>query len=155
MALTPGILHSVNFNTRIEETNISSSLHGNGNTMVPSHCGMVYHVYRHVSVLQIFTSSTGLNINLLAYLFNPWREANGSQLVKKFPTFFWNPRIYYCIYKCPPPVPILSQINPVHASSLSTSWRSILILLFNLRLDSPVNSAYRNKSCLLRYSHFT
>ena len=51
-----------------------------------------------------------------------------SQPVKKFPAFDGR------IYKCPPPVPVLSQSNPVHVSPHPISLRSIPILSSHLCL---------------------
>jgi hypothetical protein len=48
----------------------------------------------------------------------------------------WNLKIHYQVYKCPLPVPTLSQINPVH-NSPSTFWRSILILRSHPSLGLP------------------
>ena len=63
-------------------------------------------------------------------------KLTGLQLVKKFPTFYGTQKVPYCIQKCPPTAPILSQINSLHTSNL-TSYRSILILSSHLRLGLP------------------
>ena len=55
----------------------------------------------------------------LTYLLTPWsrvllKKPTGFQLVKKFPAFYGTPKVHYRIHKCPPPAPILSQLDPVH-----------------------------------------
>jgi hypothetical protein len=70
---------------------------------------------------------------------SPSWEANRFAASQEIPCILLNPKVRHRIHKCPPPVPILSQHNPVHTptSPHPTSWRSIVILSSHLHLGLP------------------
>ena len=47
---------------------------------------------------------------------SPSWEANRFSASQEIPHILWNPKVYYRIYKYPPPVPILRHLDPVHAT---------------------------------------
>ena len=44
----------------------------------------------------------------------PSSEANRFAANQEIPRIIWNPNVHSRIQKWPPPVPILSQLDPVH-----------------------------------------
>jgi len=45
------------------------------------------------------------------------QQLTDPQLIRKSPAFYRTHKVYYLIHKHPQPVPILRQINPIHAPS--------------------------------------
>jgi hypothetical protein len=54
---------------------------------------------------------------------SPSWEANRLSASQEIPHILWKPKVHYRIHKCPPHVPFLNQLDPVH--NLTTYFLNI------------------------------
>ena len=92
-----------------------------GNNPIPinKYC---YYTYIHTYLLT--------NLHTYSMEKSPSWEANRFSASQEIPRTLWNPKVHYLIHKYPPPVPILSQIDPVHTPTshyLNTHFNIILL----------------------------
>jgi hypothetical protein len=90
----------------------------------------------------------GITTYLLTYFMeqSPSWEANRFAASQEIPRILWNPKVHYRFHNFPPPVPILSQLIPVHTP---TSY--FLKIHFNIILPSTPGTTQWSLS--LRFPH--
>ena len=102
---------------------------------------------------------TYLFIYLLTYFMeqSPSWEAKRFSASQEIPRTLWKPKVHYRRHKCPPPVPILSQLDPVHTPTshflkihLNIILPSKILYEYNTHCSSTLLfTRFRIKCCLL------
>jgi hypothetical protein len=85
-------------------------------------------------------------------------EANQFSASQEIPRILWKPKFHYRIHKCPPPVSILSHIDPIHALiSHCLKFHLNIILLsrpvsskWSLSLSFPTKTMYTHQLSPIR-----
>jgi hypothetical protein len=108
--------------------------------------------------------SIDLRIYLLTYSLQgagPCWETNRFSASQEIPRNIWNTKVHYRMHKCPPPVPILSQIDPVHTLTShflqihlnitlpSTLWSSKWALSLRCPYQNPVYTSTLTHTCYI------
>jgi len=91
------------------------------------------------------------NNNNNTYLLTPWsrvllEKPAGSAASQEIPRILWNPKVHHRTHKCPPTVPILSQLYPVPTTPSH-------FLKFRLNIILPSTSGSPQWSLSIRFPH--
>jgi hypothetical protein len=78
---------------------------------------------------------------------SPSGEANQFAASQEFPRILWNPKVHYRVCNCPPPVSILSQLNPAHTPTFHFLKIRLSIILSSMPGSPQWSLAQHSETC--------